>query len=606
MRRAALVFVTSGVMVLTACGGSSGSKHDVSNVRTVANFCSHYQSDKSAYLTKYDAEAKSVSEAQQSNPLAGLLGLTGMSFQMLGSVEEMFDDLATVAPSDIQTQVEQVRDSIKKQEDQISNENPTSGGSIISTLLGSLETSLESSDSWQRVGDYVQTHCEGGGQTSAANSSPDDSQASSVTPSNSAVSTPGSTASAPAPGTTLASVQGDGRINVISNPQGQGFTVVDSLSSGDQDESFLQAYDAAGNPLAKVPEGSITGECGAADVINARGRLLIAEKLNHQDAQGIQPASDTLTLTAYDATSGNQIWTTTLDSSDQNGIDCGAYDGYLGSQASGAPTFTATFDGRWGVYQPDDRYDLSHSIAIDLTTGKTYPKPNLYGALGNWVTIANKATEDDYPVSLTLTTPDRWSALGTLTLGNGMLEKLPGPDDLELATSGAQFPTDNVYNPTAAAITPDGKTLIGYQERATVAYSLPTMKKLWSTGAAGSVDGINDTIAVLTQDNGDGGTSLIALNTQSGAKVWQQNIKSKASVCALTTTQMVILVNGQLAFLNTNDGHQTSYQAANTQDNSGQPICPGLLAGGVSGLSLNNYDNTGANNNYTVTQLATP
>lgn len=593
---AQFLLLASSVTVLSACSG--GAQDNSTNARTVGNFCSRYTTDKADYLTKYNAEAKSVSTAQQQDPLVGLLGLTGMSLQMLGSVEQIFDDLATVAPSDIQPQVEQVRDSIKKQEDQLSQEDPASGGSIISTLLGSLETGLESSGSWQQVGTYIEKNCEGGSTPTAS------------TPPTEPVSTPAST-TVPSPGTTLTTVQGDGRVNVISNAQGQGFTVVDSITDGDDDESFLQTYDAAGNPLAMIPPGSLTGECGAADVINGEGRIILAEKIDHQDAQGLQQASDTLTLAAYDATSGKQMWTTTLVSNTTNGISCSAYDGYLGSQAaSSASTFNTTLDGHWGVYQPDDRNDLSDSVAIDLTTGKTYPKPGLYGTVGNWVTVAKLSTYDDSPESLTLTTPGSWPTLGTLTLGDGgMLYELQG-SDTTLVAPGAQFPTNDVDSPTAAAITPDGTTLIGvtgdYNQggpTATVAYSLPSMTKLWSIAtpqySTDSVGGINNSMVVLTrtQNGGDDTTHLMAVNIHSGAKFWQQDVKTGASVCALTTTQLVVLANGQLAFLDTSDGHQTSYEADNTQDSSGDPSCPGLLSGGVSGVE---------NDNGTIAQLATP
>ncbi len=419
-------------------------------------------------------------------------------------------------------------------------------------------------------------------------------------------------ATAPAPGTTLASVQGEGRVNVISNLQGRGFTVVDSLLDGDQDESYLQAYDAAGNALAKLPPGSLTGECGAADVINSKGRLLIAEKVIHHDAQGIQPASDTLTMTAYDAATGAQVWTATLDNRDENGIDCTAYDGDLGDQANGDTTFTSTVNGQWGVYQPDDTYDLSHSVAIDLTTGKTYPRPGLYGALGNYVAVAKMSNFLHSPVRLTLMTPGSWVAHGTLTLGDsGMFEEIPGPYNPTLVTSGAQFPTNDVTDPTSAVITPDASTLIGVrgnydqgEPTTTVAYSLPSMRKLWSIPTpkyyTDSVASISNSVVVLARqrNDGDGVTRLMALSTQSGAKVWQQNIKVSVSVCALTSSQLVLLVNDQLAFLNASTGVQTSYQADSTQDGSGDDTCPDVLAGGVSGVGVNS-DNT-------VIQLATP
>jgi hypothetical protein len=139
------VAVTIALAGLPACSRTPA--------RTVANFCSHYVNDKARYIAKYNSEAQSIQGAGQNDPLAGLAGAAGMSAQMLGSMEEIFSDLAKVAPDDIQTQVEQVRDSVKKQEDALNS------GTVLGALLGSLTSGLESSDSWQQVGQYIETNC---------------------------------------------------------------------------------------------------------------------------------------------------------------------------------------------------------------------------------------------------------------------------------------------------------------------------------------------------------------------------------------------------------------------------------------------------------------
>lgn len=136
-------------MLCVACSSSSPA-------RTVDSFCSTYKSDKAAYLSKYNAESGSL---QKSDGLTQLLGLTGMSFQMLGALVDMFSDLDKVAPNEIETSVAAVRDSLKKEENQMAGENPTSLGSILTTMLGGLQNSLESSGDWTAVGNYVQTNC---------------------------------------------------------------------------------------------------------------------------------------------------------------------------------------------------------------------------------------------------------------------------------------------------------------------------------------------------------------------------------------------------------------------------------------------------------------
>jgi outer membrane protein assembly factor BamB len=434
----------------------------------------------------------------------------------------------------------------------------------------------------------------------------------SAAPSPSTSAAPGN--SPAAPGTVLATVQGQGRVNVISNLEGQGFTLVDSiLGTNDADQSYLQPYSASGQALTEIPPGSISGECGAADIINSKGRLLLAEQIITHPAQGIRSASYSLTLTAYSVTTGQKLWTAALERNVQDEPSCTAYDGYLGSQNGADATFTMTANGQWGVWQPDDAHDLSGSIAVDLTTGKLYPKPDLYGALGNYVTFATMSSEFDSLTALTMTTPGAWPHLGTLTLDNtGDLYQIPGPYQLQLATSGAQFPNNDVTNPTAAAVTPAGNTLIGLQGNydqggpdATVAYALPSMKKLWSipmpSGYFDTIEGISNSEVLLgrTQINGDNTMVLMALDPRTGRRIWQQSIGGGGQVCLLTTTQVVVLANSQLAFLDASTGQQASYESDTAIDDSGNDECPSVLAGGVSGLI---YDGqSGA-----VTQLATP
>jgi hypothetical protein len=93
--------------------------------------------------------------------------------------------------------------------------------------------------------------------------------------------------------------------------QGRGFDIVDSLINGDNDGSTLQAYDVDGSTLGKLPAGSFTGECGAADVIANGRRLLVTEQIKTVPAAGINQATYSLALTGWDATTGAQVWSAT-------------------------------------------------------------------------------------------------------------------------------------------------------------------------------------------------------------------------------------------------------------------------------------------------------
>ena len=238
----------------------------------------------------------------------------------------------------------------------------------------------------------------------------------------------------PSAGANLASVSGPGRVNVIANVQGRGFNVVDSvLGDNYDDESTLRAYAADGTPLAELPAGSFTGECGTADVINSQGRLLITEQIKTVQAQGINPATHSLVLTAWNATSGNKVWTATPISSSTDTMSCGAFDGNL-------QNFSATLDGKLGVLQwPQPKSDVDD--VIDLTSGKLYPRANLQGTLGNYVVTGVYHTPyGDDPNHATLTLPGSWRKLGTFTIGSG------GADEVPLDEPGIFAPTGQLAN----------------------------------------------------------------------------------------------------------------------------------------------------------------
>jgi hypothetical protein len=412
-------------------------------------------------------------------------------------------------------------------------------------------------------------------------------------------------ATPPAAGATLAAVSGDGSLQVVSNAQGRGFTVVQDLLLGaDDDRSTLQVYGVAGNRLARIPAGVITGGCGAADVLTNAGRVLFAEKIEHHPAAGIQPASNTRILFAFDAADGRRLWTRTLaENLPETGSCSSSGGGYLEG-------FTFTFDGRWAIYQPDLRHDPTHSIAIEVRTGTLYRKPGLYGALGNWVAVeALPRKEDGRPTRITLSLPGSWPALGVLTLGaGGMLTDLPDRDGAP-ARPGVQL--------SGAAITPDATTLIGHQKadpESTVAYALPGLNKLWSApeekGYADTLAGLSNSVALTATPVSDpDGTVLTARTATTGAMLWQQRLPTKGSVCMLTSTQLVVLTNNQYAFLDPqHNGQQISHQdATTTHSGDNGTACPAALSGGVSGVAVNDLDPTGGVQAHkTIVQLATP
>lgn len=412
-------------------------------------------------------------------------------------------------------------------------------------------------------------------------------------------------ADAPSQGTELTQPVSDEAVNVVANLQGSGFTV---LSLDDDGGTTAQAYDSSGGTLALLSGSDMEGFCGLLDVNTAVGRELVVETVEHSDAQGIDGASNTQTLTAFDTTSGNQVWARKLAiRGDDDGGDL--------SCPAGTPTtptnIQVTLDGAWVVYQPDGS-DLTHTVAVDLSNGEVHKKSGLYGTVGNYI-VADPTGDSNELSSVRLTLPDHWSDLGTLWLDERMLDGLPGPDQGSLAPAGSQLPNQTAGSPTLAAVTPDGRTIIGVQHlngqhgvTNTSSYALPSTHRRWKLvpprGDEDSLVALSNTLAVIQRSIiGDpDSTDLLALDPTHGKTIWKLHIKTSADVCALTSTELVVLAHDQLIFLDAKNGDQLSYEDDAVKDAAtGEASCPTLLAGGLTGLSVD--EATGV-----VTQLATP
>jgi len=127
---AAVALVSAAAACLTACSGST---------RSVEAFCSTMEEHKQAYLGQM--------EAAQGAGIDGLL----TAISAVGDLKLMWKELAEVAPSDIQTDVEAVSEAWQKQED-----NAGAGD-----WMASITTALLNSGSMSRVDTYVRENCDG-------------------------------------------------------------------------------------------------------------------------------------------------------------------------------------------------------------------------------------------------------------------------------------------------------------------------------------------------------------------------------------------------------------------------------------------------------------
>lgn len=115
---------------LSACVGGSG--------RSVQAYCDTVAKYRDRYLSAMDA-------ATSSGGLAGILG----GVAAIGDIKNMWVDMAKVAPDEIQTDTEAVRDAWKQSED----------ASLKGDYLGALTAALTNSAATQRVNDYIVEHC---------------------------------------------------------------------------------------------------------------------------------------------------------------------------------------------------------------------------------------------------------------------------------------------------------------------------------------------------------------------------------------------------------------------------------------------------------------
>jgi hypothetical protein len=125
--------------------------------RSVANFCSTYNTQKSKFESQYSSIGQGGSSESGTQVLSDLI----LGFQSLGDVGVILTKLDAVAPSDIEPDVAAVQQSWKDMQGTLGDEaenafNPTGlAGVVVKGLL----MSVESNGSWTRVGNYIQTNC---------------------------------------------------------------------------------------------------------------------------------------------------------------------------------------------------------------------------------------------------------------------------------------------------------------------------------------------------------------------------------------------------------------------------------------------------------------
>lgn len=161
-------------------------------------------------------------------------------------------------------------------------------------------------------------------------------------------------------------------------------------------------------------------------------RLIVTAQLETQPAQGVMAAQYSESLTAFTATTGEKVWTNTVVLSQGTQLTCNSADTTLEG-------FGATLDGRWGALRVQARGKLVAS-AIDLSSGQVLARPDLLGALGNWLVTGTRRHIYGVADPSALAVPPSWTPLGALS--NAVI-----PMGMPTEAVAGRFPVDDAQNP---------------------------------------------------------------------------------------------------------------------------------------------------------------
>lgn len=380
---------------------------------------------------------------------------------------------------------------------------------------------------------------------------------------------------APEPGTKLAYVELPGRVNVIANNQGEGFSIVDSVTDlgSEEDESTVTTYDVAGNELARIPSGSLTGECGAADVtVPGLGRVLITEQAGYTETQGIEQTEYPPVLKAWNAETGELLWPVAMRAEageEWEEAGCVAFDGQLEG-------FSATFDGRWGLFGDTDPA-FGGARVIHLATGQVQPGVHAEGVIGSYpIAVPRDINVGGRYEALD---PSSGQVLGSTVLHADFYQQ---QEQLTMAARGALKFDGGGASPTA--VSSDGERLIvvdepEYGDPQTVAYSLPSFDTAWKRPPGSQVAVVGEGGGVVVESRYDQAkqtTIFVGVNDATGKPQWSL---PAGEICGMTESQMLLAVNGQLATIDLKTGEQISYE----EEGSCSTILPGGITAYVEG-----------------------
>jgi hypothetical protein len=223
-------------------------------------------------------------------------------------------------------------------------------------------------------------------------------------------------------------------------------------------------------------------------------------------------------------------------------------------------------------------------FGIDLGSGELYPKDDVLGPLGVAL-VTGSHDSDGRPDLMVLSTPPEWRGLGSFSSGSDPgLVPVTTPGNVVRGLFGTGGST------ASAGLSPDGRVLYTAQRspsadrQGTVltAWSLPEMTQLWrrdtaTDNAQYSLIGAGSGVLVTQREGSDRASTTEGLDVTTGATLWSL---PAVSTCGISTSQLMVSANSQVAVIDLATGQQLSYSGPN-----GSSSCPKVLRGGRAVLS---------------------
>lgn len=327
--------------------------------------------------------------------------------------------------------------------------------------------------------------------------------------------------STPTPGTTLTALEAEGRWRLATS--GHGYSLVQALVDisvdPSRDLSVAISFDAHGNELMSLASEQFTADCHAADILVDGRRTLLTEQIVYKPAAGIEPATYSIQLDAWDVEGGGErLWFVEVVPPVDYILTCSIYSDTVNG-------FASTENRLWGLYEG--------RAIVDLRTGNVRRSVDELQVLGNYLLRGDQILD-----------PATLEVVGNLPQNSDFYEPA-------IAYDGEAF-----YSTSTEGV-----------QQFVSAYSLPDGAELWRVARNTPNPHLISTAAgILLVD----GSELLALDESTGDQIYTL---PESGVCGTSATRMLVAVNGQVALIELLTGSQISYADGD---------CPPVYPGGIT------------------------